>query len=152
MHESRVYYNIFEANAQIPRLEHLFAELAKIQRQVNALSRRALELGVELSFDIDAEACNNLHPLKGQLADKMKAFSEEYSDKLHEIAALGVIVDDLDMGIVNFYSWIDGREIFLSWQYGEPEIAHWHAVTENAIARRPLKKLVSSRPAEASLH
>ena len=154
MHERRVYYNLAEANAMIPRLEHLFAELGRIQRKVNDLTRRARELGVEVDAGaLEREGERSGHPVRRQLGERLRELSRDYDDALAEIGELGVVIDDLNGGVVNFYSWIEGREVFLSWQTGEPEIGHWHAVTENAIARRSLKHLVGShRPAEIALH
>lgn len=152
MHEKRMYYDIEEANALIPRLEFLFAELAKIQRKVNSLSDYAGRIGVDLRLDEALLGSRSRHPVRRQLEGRILELTKEYTEKLDEINELGVIVDDIDFGIVNFYSWIGGGDIFLSWQYGEPKITHWHAVTENSIARRPLEKLLAARPSEAALH
>lgn len=153
MHESRIYYNIIEANAQVPRLELLFAELARVQQQVNTLVKRARKLGIE----IDMEALGNTpstHPVRRQLEERLLYLTQEYFDYLSEIENLGVVIEDLDLGIVNFYSWFDGREIFLSWQFGESEVCYWHAVNENSFARRSLKQLSrrSFRPTGVPLH
>ena len=154
MHERRVYYNIVEANAMIPRLEHLFAELGRIQRRVNDFTRRASELGVEVDAEsLERDGERSGHPVRRQIEERLRELARDYADALAEIEELGVIVDDLDGGVVNFYSWIEGREVFLSWQTGEPEIGHWHAVTENVIARRALKHLVKShRPVDIAFH
>lgn len=152
MHERRTYYDLEEANAMIPRLEILFAELARIQRKVNSLSEYAAKIGIDLCLDGVLAGRKSVNPIKRQLEDRIVSLTQEYDEKLTEIHEFGVVVDDLSHGIVNFYSWFDGNEVFLSWQYGEPEIGHWHAVTENSIARRPLKKLFTVRPIEAALH
>lgn len=153
MHENRVYYNLFEANALIPRLSHLFAELGRVQRQVNRLIKYAERLGVTIDLDErGGEDRPGGHPVRRQIEERLRSFTEEYAERLAEIERLGVIIDDLDLGIVNFYSWFEGREIFLSWQFGEPEVGHWHAVTENSIARRSLRHILARRPAEAQLH
>lgn len=154
MHERRIYYNIFEANAQIPRLEHLFAELARIQRQANELSRRAAEVGLDIAHlaGPGAKGGRGGNPLRQKFAARMRELSEEYASKLAEIEALGVIVDDLDLGAINFYSWLGGREIFLSWQYGEPEVRHWRDVAEGPMSRRPLSHAAAQRPPGAILH
>lgn len=151
MHESRIYYNVSEANALVPRLEFLFAELARIQQQVNHLHVRAAGLGIDLSGDIDTFKTSG-NPVKRQLHERLTAISEEYADRLDEVHDLGVIVDDLEQGIVNFYSWLNGGEVFLSWQYGEPEVGHWHTVKEAASTRRPLKVLRSANLDEQMIH
>ncbi len=139
MHERRSYYTIDEANSLIPRLELLFAELGRIQNKVNELSRRARELGIELGPDEAAgETETTGHPVAYLLHRQFRRLSEEYAGLLDEIHALGVVIEDLDHGIVSIYSWLGRDEILLSWQYGENEVRHWHAVGEDAEHRRPL--------------
>lgn len=153
MHENRVYYTLEDANELIPTLEYLFGELARIQQRIGAMHSRAAELGVEIDVERlkeEGETSNN--KVKRQLEEHYISLSEEYADRLEEIFNLGVVVDDLDQGIVNFYSWIDGMEVFFSWQFGEREILHWHEVTENSIARKSLGTLVTRAPSEALLH
>lgn len=152
MHESRVYYNLVEANAAVPRLELLFAELGKIQRRVNTLALRARRLGVEIDLAAIEEGKASPHPVRRRIERRLLGLSRDYSEGLKEIERLGVVIGDLELGIVNFYSWHDGREIFLSWQFGEPEVAHWHAVTEAPAARQSFRRAAARRPSAAFLH
>jgi hypothetical protein len=71
---------------------------------------------------------------------------------LDEIASLGVVICDVDQGIVGFYSWYAGQEIFLSWQYGEPAVQYWHGVSEMPNARRSLTELLPRQEVPARLH
>ena len=153
IHESRVYYNIVEANAMVPRLEFLFSELGRVQREVNAILRRAEEHGFEIDAEDLCERPPSANPVRRALEERLMERTRDFSAIMSDIEDLGVVIEDVGAGSVNFYSWIDGKEVFLSWQTGEPEVGHWHAVTENSIARRSLKHLVKShRPAEVSLH
>ena len=51
---------------------------------------------------------------------------------------LGVLVKDLDRGLVDFPALREGEEVLLCWQVGEDEIAHWHGVDEGFAGRKPL--------------
>jgi hypothetical protein len=51
---------------------------------------------------------------------------------------LDVIVRDLDRGIVDFPTLIDGREAYLCWRAGETAIMHWHELDSGFAGRRPL--------------
>ena len=119
----------------MPSLEYLFAELARIQDRVNTLSRRAAERAQQQELHAD---------------DSVRVLSEEYLRRLEEIRGLGVVVEDTDLGIVRFYSWFNGEEICLSWQYGEPDVRHWHSVTEPSAARRSLSPLLRLRRSKSS--
>ena len=51
---------------------------------------------------------------------------------------LGVLVKDLDRGLVDFPALRDGEEVLLCWQVGEDEVAFWHGVDEGFAGRKPL--------------
>jgi hypothetical protein len=57
---------------------------------------------------------------------------------LAELQAMGVIVRDLDRGLVDFPSLRDGREIYLCWTEDEDEIGFWHDVDSGFSGREPL--------------
>jgi hypothetical protein len=57
---------------------------------------------------------------------------------LAELNTLGVVIRDLDRGLVDFPAIIEGREVYLCWQLGEPEVAHWHHLDSGFAGRMPL--------------
>ncbi len=136
MHERREYFEINEANSMVPTLEFYFGELARIQREVNDVVHQAEKLGVKIQTEGDPIRTGN--PLRDRLQEKCAALASEYADIIDEVHELGVIIEDPDLGTVNFYSLVDGEEVVLSWQFGEPEVGHWFKVSEDFMARRPL--------------
>ena len=55
-----------------------------------------------------------------------------------QLEELGVVVKDLDRGLVDFPALRDGEEVLLCWEVGEDEIAFWHGVDEGFAGRKPL--------------
>ena len=55
-----------------------------------------------------------------------------------EIANLGAVVRDVELGIVDFTTVIDGQMAYLSWKLGEEAVTHWHGAEEGFEDRRPL--------------
>jgi hypothetical protein len=51
---------------------------------------------------------------------------------------MGCILKDINTGLVDFPTVRKGREVFLCWQHGEPEIAFWHDVDAGFAGRQPL--------------
>ena len=51
---------------------------------------------------------------------------------------LDLVVRDLERGLVDFPSLIDGREVYLCWLLDEPAVGHWHGVEAGFAGRRPL--------------
>jgi hypothetical protein len=54
------------------------------------------------------------------------------------IEAEGVLVKDLETGLLDFPSEREGEVVFLCWRYGEPAIAYWHPVDAGFTGRQPL--------------
>jgi hypothetical protein len=76
---------------------------------------------------------------------EQRTLEEEFEREGAAVAAcvaqledLGVLVKDLDRGLVDFPALRDGEEVLLCWEVGEDEIAFWHGVDEGFAGRKPL--------------
>jgi hypothetical protein len=58
--------------------------------------------------------------------------------QLHYLAQQSIEVKDIDAGLVDFKTLINGREACLCWRVGEPEVAYWHGVNEGFANRKRL--------------
>jgi hypothetical protein len=64
----------------------------------------------------------------------------EHLDALvHSILELGVLIKDINTGLLDFPAVREGREVYLCWQYGEGEIAFWHEVDTGFAGRQPIE-------------
>jgi hypothetical protein len=57
---------------------------------------------------------------------------------VEELQSLGLLVKDLDEGLVDFPSRIGDEEVLLCWRLGEPEVAFWHGLDDGFAGRKPL--------------
>jgi hypothetical protein len=57
---------------------------------------------------------------------------------VHQILDTGVIIKDVNIGLLDFSALKDGREVYLCWQYGEDDIAFWHEVEAGYAGRQPI--------------
>ena len=55
-----------------------------------------------------------------------------------KLEELGVLVKDLDRGLVDFPALRGDEEVLLCWEVGEDEVAYWHGVDEGFAGRKPL--------------
>jgi hypothetical protein len=67
--------------------------------------------------------------------DQAAARLAEIVDKIQET---GCLVKDLDMGLVDFPSLLEGEEVYLCWKLGEERITFWHGIDEGFAGRKPL--------------
>jgi|GEM_PF-1701156 len=153
MHEFRTYYDLADANGLVPELELIFADLARVHKEIVGLGRIAQAAGVRFTLDdvLDGDLDGICQALPS-IGDRVLQAADDYLDILDDIADMGLVICDLDMGLVGFFSLFGGQEILLSWQFGEPEVAHWHGVTEHPEERRSLADLISNRRPQVSLH
>jgi hypothetical protein len=63
---------------------------------------------------------------------------EETKDTLAEIEEIGVQVNDLERGLLDFPCVLDGRTVLLCWKLGEKEIGYWHSADDGFEERKPL--------------
>ena len=51
---------------------------------------------------------------------------------------LGIVVRDVDRGLIDFPAVRDGREVYLCWQLDEDEVGWWHDLEAGFGGRQPL--------------
>lgn len=129
----RRYFTVQEAQALVPRLRALLTALQQEKRELDrelAELRRLAPLGFLNGHGAE---------LKKREA-RVTELSQAIRQKVRTIHALGVEVKDLDMGIVDFPSWRDGREIYLCWKADEPTVRFWHERDAGFRGRQPLEQ------------
>jgi hypothetical protein len=57
---------------------------------------------------------------------------------LEHLGSLGVVVRDLDAGLVDIPTLHDGEAAWLCWRLADAELGFWHSTREGFATRRPL--------------
>jgi hypothetical protein len=124
--------------------EEATALLEEVRPVAEALvaHRRALTVAAARRARITARISGNGGDFDPQepreLDEQLEREAEAVKRAVEQLQRLGVLVKDLDRGLVDFPSLRDGEEVLLCWQVGEGEIAHWHGVDEGFAGRKPL--------------
>ena len=63
---------------------------------------------------------------------------QQAKSTLAEIDEIGVTVQDLEEGLLDFPCLMEGETILLCWKLGEPAITHWHEAEAGAEERKLL--------------
>jgi hypothetical protein len=128
-------FTLSEAQTLLPVVEALLrrAQAAAVQAEeledeMQQLSQRIFLSG-GMHVDVGAAARRR--------AEHDKAV-QETKDTLAEIDSIGVQVKDLEKGLLDFPSVMEGKTVLLCWKLGEPAIAHWHTEEEGFAGRKPL--------------
>lgn len=59
-------------------------------------------------------------------------------DVFGKIEQMGVLIKDLDIGLIDFLAHYQGREVCLCWKLGEERIRFWHGMDEGFAGRKPI--------------
>ena len=120
------HFTLEEANAQIPWVVSKLAALRDArERLTDQEARAALAEGSPTN--------GGGHPGK-QVGE---AFVE-MQNGIGEFDRVGIVLRDLDSGLIDFPSIRDGQEIYLCWIDGESDIAFWHGLDAGFGGRQPL--------------
>src|SRR3954447_3680771 len=129
---------------------HLFtpdeanAALSVVRPLVEAMveGKRALDEAQERRDDVAQRIAGNGGGIPPAELAALEAAVEETAKTLAatigEIQELGVLVKDLDTGLVDFPAKRDGEDVLLCWLLGEDEVAFWHRLDDGFAGRQPL--------------
>lgn len=120
------HYTPDEARALLPQVREWLAGLADRCRQLR---------------EIDAQFAQWLpqgQDLGGETVHRWLRLVVGVKELLTEFARREIQIKDLDRGLVDFPALIDGREVFLCWEQGEPDIQFWHDLEAGYAGRQPL--------------
>jgi hypothetical protein len=120
-------FTVEEANALLPKLKELLDDVA-IHR--DALRERAPRLEPILQ----AAKTNG----GGRVGSEYGVEAYNLYLAIERIRGLGVILKDLDMGLLDFPHERDGRVVFLCWHPPEESVAFWHEIEAGYAGRQPL--------------
>jgi len=132
--------------------ERLFT-LEEAQELLDAQLRSAAERMVEarargrdlearwrrLVIAIGSNGGNFEKPEVRKLRADLKAAAEELAEILSLFGEHGVQVKDVETGLIDFPTEIDGEPALLCWRVGEERIEFWHTLDGGFAGRRPIE-------------
>jgi hypothetical protein len=131
----RKYFSVEEANKALPLVKAIVGDIVKQFQVVNDLAQRlAAVSGEQRRRKVDDMHSEELAHSRAEL-DTEEAKLVTFID---ELTALGVELKGPSDGLCDFPSIRDGREVYLCWRLGEPEVLHWHELHTGVAGRKPL--------------
>lgn len=124
--KSKKTFTLQEAEALLPELE----KCLKLLRTKKEAYSRTHDLLFMHELVCTAERTNGFLEEKDDLEDGIHALEEAIEDLARDVEAIfatGCLLRNIEQGHVEFFGNHDGREVYFSWQLGEPRIAHYRA-------------------------
>ena len=131
------YFTHDEARAALPTVGRLIREavqgkarFADAEKLLQDLAQRILMQGGLAVDTRTAEAWRSQYDSGAQAL----------KNSLERIEEMGVVVKDLDVGLVDFPTLFRGEEVYLCWRMDEDDIDHWHGVNEGFAGRKAIDR------------
>ncbi len=130
------FFTVEKANSSLVLVRPIVTELltkhkrlTKVQQEIEVLEQK------QSSQTEEATALENeLDELYGEL----QALLDQIAHNVDELHVIGCIFKDFQVGIVDFPTQFQAREVYLCWQHGESDISHWHEMEEGYTGRNSI--------------
>ncbi len=123
----------------MPVLEYLLRVATDNKKHIEAIDAELQDLGHRIFLNGGTRV--NIVHFARRKAEREKAL-QRVKDTVAEIAATGVQVKDLDIGLLDFPCVVDGEIVLLCWKMGEKKITHWHGSSEGFAGRKPIDERI----------
>lgn len=121
------YFSLREARSLLPQLKELMSDVQSARDEI-------LRLRPDVWPALRQAAGNG----GTEAAGEMLVHFLRLEAGVKGILRMGILVKDIDQGIVHFLARRRGREVYLCWQHGEEDLRHWHELNDDFGQRRPI--------------
>jgi hypothetical protein len=118
------HFTVAEANALLPELRHLFTQIHELWADLPEADEAAQPV-------LQAAGTNG-----GGSASRYLNLQRDLEQLIGRIQERGILVKDLERGLVDFPHWRADQEVFLCWELSEEEVGYWHPLETGYAGRR----------------
>lgn len=134
-------FTVTEANNALPLVRAIVQDITDLARDLRERHERLARMKPSDRFRLLSEA--HEEELQ-QVRTDLERGQEKMEEFVRELAQLGVELKDYFTGLIDFPSLMNGRQIYLCWRLGEPEVAHWHELEAGFAGRQELPSRAGS--------
>jgi len=124
-----------EAEALLPEVDRLLGEAQVLAQNLASAEREAeaAERKVRGNGKVQTQASDSPEAAR-------RAVARQLTLRIERLQRLGIVVRDIQSGLIDFPSLRDDRVVHLCWQRGEPlEIRFWHEVEVGFSGRQRIE-------------
>ena len=126
------YFTLEEANATLPYVRSIVTDVVAAYEEWRDHVAKYEVMAANSRSD-EGETDDQI-----ALRNEVDKIARRIGGYLSELEAVGCTFKGFDDGIVDFLSEQNGRDIYLCWKLGEPEIAHWRELEAGFAGRQLL--------------
>ena len=129
------FFSVEEANKALPLVKMIVGDIARQFEVVGELKQRLSAVRGERRRSANDPYAEET----AQSQAELEAEETKLGTFIDELSRLGVVLKGPD-GLCDFPSLRDGREVYLCWKLGEPQVTHWHEKNAGFDGRQPLDR------------
>lgn len=132
---------MMEAAFTIEEAEEMLPFVSKLVKKAQKLRDKIVWLLETNNVVLEVTSEEGFHYF---MTDQIKVNKEfhnlyhKFYSAVEELNEIGVIVKDIDEGLIDFPFVTNGKEAFLCWRLGEEKIRYWHDVESGFEGRQPI--------------
>jgi len=123
-----------EANSALAEVRPVADRLVAARTRMHELVGEQGKLVTAIGGNGGGYAASDLNAAQAEL----EQLAEQVASAASELEALGVVLKDLDLGLLDFPSLRDGEEVELCWHAGEDAVTFWHPLGAGYAGRKPI--------------
>jgi hypothetical protein len=123
-----------EANNALDEVRPVAERLVTVRARMRELEQSQGELVTAIGGNGGGYAATDLNAAQSELGGLVDV-ALACVDKLEE---LGVVLKDVDLGLLDFPSEREGEAVLLCWHVGEDSVTSWHGLEEGYAGRKPI--------------
>lgn len=143
------FFSLDEANALVPRVATLMTRAIQLHTHLRVACQQLMRSGIRVTPEmlggrvVDVE----LDAAQRQRVAQARGLYEAVKDTVDAVESLGAEVKDVEKGLVDFNSLLDGKSrVLLCWKLGERSIDWYHDPDSGFSGRMPVAgRLFSNR-------
>lgn len=124
-------YTVDQANATLPLVRRIVEDIVATHQRWR---ERVLELDL-LASTVRADVPN---ARVTELERDVQALARDIDAFERELTALDITLKDRRLGLIDFPASIEGRQVWLCWRLGEPDVQFFHEIDAGYGGRKPL--------------
>lgn len=129
------FFSLTEAESLRGQLEPLLIGILDARRKIEEVDEKLDELAERIQRSggllVPYERAAKWRREHNRLASAIRS-------SIERIHSTGCVVKDIEVGLLDFPSRINGQDVFLCWRLGEDRIRFYHGMDEGFAGRKPI--------------
>ena len=131
---SEKQFTLADAQQLVPWLQETFDGLTPLRNRIKHMPATIGDMLARTRSNGHSDAEEQLELYRRAIEEAREALVE----RLAPVVERGILVKSMELGLVDFPSLHEGRQVYLCWIDGEKQIKFWHECNVGFAGRQPI--------------